>query len=239
MSHLLVQAVILWVEESKAAATFYTKALGLPVENNRVRLPDGVILILCPGRVSCNTRGPHGLVPALEVDDIAAAKAHLRGLQRPIVFEEVVPGLARLTFLDPDGNALDLVQPLDVEAWERGARIPEKDAGSGPPRVRGLFELSLYARDVPAMIHFYRDQLALETGLAYFAHIHLLFDNVPLVIRPTWHRCNVQTRHTPALLARPTDGHASQAGASPALCPEDHPGQFDGEHTWVLGTITA
>ncbi len=234
MSGLWVDAVVLWVQDTERAAAFYRDGLGLAAQGSAFRLPDGLRLILCPGRVACSVRGPHGLVPALEVNDIVAARAHLRRLGRPVVFEEVVPGLARVTFIDPDGNAIDLVQPLEVEKWQRGARIPEGDAERHPPQVRGLFELSVYARDTARMLRFYRDILGLDTGLAYFAHIHLLFENVPLVIRPTWYNCNEQSRHTPALLVRK---HANGMEHPPnllSICEDPLSGQFDGEHTWVL-----
>ena len=206
--------------------------MGLEGEGAGIPLPDGTAFLLCTPRPACTVRGPHGIVPALEVDDIAQAKAHLRRLERPIVMEEVVPGLARLTFLDPWGNAVDLVQTLDASRWQRGARIPEV-AAHGPPRVRGLFEVSLYALDVPAAVRFYREEMGLATGLTYFAHIHLLFENLPLVVRPTWHRCAVTAAHTPALVV----GREEEVGEDPSparVCEQATARWYDGEYTRVF-----
>ncbi len=231
MSGLWVHALALHVDDLAQARAFWHEHMGLAAADDMLRLPDGLTLLLCAGRAACTTRGPHGIVPALEVEDIAAARAYLRHLGRPVVFEEVVPGLARITFLDPAGNPIDLVQSLDVATWQRGARIPQ--ASPRAPRVLGIFELSLYALDAPARVRFYRDTLGLATGLAYFAHVHLLFENVPLVVRPTWHRCTTSLPHTPALLVAPTapsdddpDLRAVCAGASPTW--------FDGEYTRVF-----
>ncbi len=231
MSGPRVAGVLLWVKEGDRAAEFYGQALGITPDDARLPLPDGTFLLLCPGRVPCNARGPHGLVPALEVDDIAAAKARLQRLGRPIPFEEVVPGLARLTFLDPDYNPIDFVQPLDAARWERGARISSRDEETDF-QVKGLFELSVYARDVATVRRFYQERLGLETGLAYFAHIHLLFENVPLVIRPTWHTCNTRERHTPAILVFSNDG-AKHIAANVVSCFPPQDAVFDGEHTWI------
>ncbi len=231
MSAPRVVGILLWVGDESRAAEFYREALGVVPEGSRLPLPDGTSLYMCPGRVACGVRGPHGLVPALEVDDIVAAKARVRRLGRPIPFEEVVPGLARLTFLDPDGNPLDLVQPLEVTRWERGARIP--DEGAKPQfQVKGLYELSVYARDVGAVRRFYRDRLGLETGLAYFAHVHLLFENLPLVVRPTWHACGMRERHTPAILISPT-GEQGHPAPVQLPCEPSKAALFDGEHTWI------
>ncbi len=237
-----LDAVLLWVRDQEQAAAFYAQAMGLPAREGRITLPDGHVLYLCSGRVPCHARGPHGIVPVLEVADIAHARAWVQHLGRPIVFEEVVPGLARFIFLDPDGNPIDLAQVLDTQTWERGARIPVwKTPPTSPPQVLGLFELSLYARDAGAALRFYRDVLGLETGLAYFAHVHLLFENAALVIRPTWHRCDQREPHTPALVlageATTTQQDTCRAvgrevtrrpvcGQSLCVCE-------DGEHTWV------
>lgn len=231
-----LQGVVVWVGDEAQACTFYQRALGLVCQDPSVTLPDGVTIHLEPGRVRCSARGPHGVVPALEVADIAAAKGWLQSLQRPIVFEEVVPGLARFTFLDPDGNPVDLVMPLATDRWARGQSIPVADAG-GPPEVRGLFEVSVYVRDLRSAVRFYRDGLGLETGLTYFAHLHLLFENTALVLRPTWVRCSHRASHTPALVVDGPFRCPDEVGKSKVvdlhhLDPDK--ACWDGEHTWVL-----
>ncbi len=228
MSALWVHALVLYVNDEARARAFWGHEMGLPQVAPGVRLPDHLTLAFCAGRGRCTARGPHGLVPALEVDDIARARAYVRARGRPIVFEEVVPGLARFTFLDPEGNAVDMVQTLEVTKWQRGDRIPDVPADH-PPRVLGLFEVSLYALDVARAVRFYREQVGLPTGLAYFAHIHLLFQNLPLVIRPTWHRCESRDPHTPALVI----GHTppQKHDPSPRQWYELAPTWEDEEHT--------
>lgn len=241
MSGSRVEALRLWVEDLDRATGFYTTMLGIEPEGKGVRLPDGMLWELCAGRKSCAARGPHGIVPALHVEDIAEAKAWVRRQGYPLLFEEVVPGLARITTMDTEGNPIDLVQELDASEWHRGMRIPE-GKGAHPPRVYGLFELSLYARDTGRALHFFRDILGLEPGLAYFAHVHLLFENVPLVIRPTWRQCDVTEQHTPALVLDggiPTAGWEAcvqegyTRGEHIRVCGQVCRGCFDGEHTWV------
>ncbi len=232
-----LDALLLWADDPAAPAAFYAQMEGIRREGTTLRLPDGHVWQLCPGRKECPTRGPHGIVPALAVRDIVEAKGWIRHMGRPIVFEEVVPGLARFTFLDPTGQPVDMVQELDASTWTRGARIPEPEAPPRPPRVTGLFELSLYAVDTTRALHLYRDTLGLEVGLAYFAHIHLILDTIPLVIRPTWHRCRGELPHTPALRLRvPPDlpGKCRAAGlAWTAPLPDACPGSWywDGETT--------
>ncbi len=231
-----LKTLLLWTNDVRQASAFYRRALGIRAEGSFLLMPDGFRWQLCAPRPECRARGPHGIVPALEVEDIVQAKAWLRKLKRPIVFEEVVPGLARFIFLDPDGNPVELVQALDVGTWERGAHIPDPASEpSAPPPVVGMFEVSLYARDVPAAVRFYREVLGLETGLTYFAHIHLLFDNLPLVIRPTWRQCDQSLPHTPALIVTPSSGaKGSPPWQKHTLCARVWPSLFDGEHTWVL-----
>ncbi len=229
-------SLLWWVNDTEQISAFYQEALGIGSDEGALLLPDGFRWHLCTPRPPCRARGPHGIVPVLEVKDIAQAKAWIKRLKRPVVFEEIVPGLARFIFLDSDGHPVELVQPLNVETWERGARIPEPPSPpSAPPHVVGMFEVSLYTRDVSASVRFYRDVLGLETGVAYFAHIHLLFDNLPLVIRPTWRRCDQSRPHTPALVVAcsPDEGRGLP-WEDRSLCGQGWPALFDGEHTWVL-----
>ena len=240
MSSWHLNALYLFVGDVQQAAAFYREVLAAQVQGDDLLWPDGFRWHLCSPRPICRARGPHGVVPVLEVDDLVQAKAWIRSHARPIVFEEVVPGLARLIFLDPDGNPVELVQSLAVDEWQRGARLPEFEGTPIPPRVVGMFEVSVYARDVPASVRFYRDVLGLETGLAYFAHIHLLFDNLPLVIRPTWRQCDQPAPHTPALSLTPGGEDTPQLRwEHTTVCGRSFEGVFDGEHTWVLMEPTA
>ncbi len=227
-----VTGLILWAQEVPSVLTWYEQILGLPVKNGAIILPDGIRFLWQENRPSCPTRGPHGVVPALEVDDIAQAKAWLRAVERPIVFEEIIPGLARLTFLDPAGIPIDLVQVLEVQRWQRGQQIPLGTA-QHPPVISGLFEISVYVENIRNALAFYRDVLHLETGLTYFAHYHLLFTNVPLVLRPTWHRCPQQAPHTPALLIQGVYHCPAEYRLSPPFAPTQL-ACWDGEHTWIF-----
>ncbi|NPA91935.1 MAG: hypothetical protein GXO55_10925 [Chloroflexi bacterium] len=237
MSGLSLAGLFLWARDVSRARAFYAQWKGWVEAEGGFRLPDGILWRVCSGRGNCSTRGPHGVVPALAVEDVAQAKAWLQAQGRPLVFEEVVPGLARLTFIDPEGNPVDVVQEVDVAGWQRGQRIPAASDSSEPPRVLGLFELSLYTHDVPRAQRVYQEGLGLTLGLAYFAHIHLLFDNVPLVLRPTWHRCPTQEPHTPALLllgeALPTCRVEGLTWKPLNLCYTPCSGCHDGEYTWV------
>lgn len=229
-----LRGLVLWVAGRDEACRFYENALGLSCSEGGIRLEDGIVLSFAEPRPPCKARGPHGVVPALEVADIAVAKGWLQQLGRPIVFEEVVPGLARLTFLDPDGNPVDLVMPFETQEWERGRSISAVEA-SAPPHVRGLFEVSVYVRDLRAAVAFYRDTLGLETGLTYFAHLHLLFENAALVLRPTWVNCGQEQPHTPALVVEgPVTCEAPNAPFGPPSRVAVRHACWDGEHTWVL-----
>ncbi len=231
----------LWVEDTGRARDFYGRHLGMKWQEGHLVLADGTYWHLCPGRIPCQTHGPHGLVPALEVEDISQAKAWFRQQGHPLLFQEVVPGLARLTLSDPEGNAFDLVQSLDASTWTRGANIPEPAHVSTPPRVLGLFELSLYARETDRALSFYRDVLGLDVGLAYFAHVHLLLGEIPLVIRPTWRRCSLRKFHTPGLIVRLEADNSleercrthSYEVSLVELCGETYQACFDKEHTWL------
>lgn len=195
-----LSGLVLWVRDAAAARAFYVQTLGLSGEGDQVRVPGGVTFFLQEGRGTCHARGPHGVVPALHVPDLAAAKGWLERVGCPIVFEEVVPGLARLTCLDPDGNAVDLAELRAPRTWRRGERVLARPDVSQPPSPQGLLEISLYAPDTGAALTFCRQVLALETGVAYFAHVHLLLGDLPLVIRPTWQRCTRPEAHTPGLV---------------------------------------
>ena len=238
---LRLERLLIWVQDVQRARRFYHESLGMQQEKSGLRLADGTRIELCSGRVPCTARGPHGIVPAFLVEDVAQAKAWLRAQGRPILFEEVVPGLARVTSMDPAGNAFDLVQELDASRWQRGMRIPDV-SGIAPPTVLALFELSVYVRDTANTLHFFRDTLGLEVGLAYFGHVHLLLGDVSLVIRPTWRQCEVTREHTSALvlsgglperiwaMCQAQGKHMEFEGA---VCGRLCRGCLDGEHTWV------
>ncbi len=232
-----LNALVMWSVNVQDTLAFYAQWEGVQIHDARVFFPDGHEWRVCPGRVPCKARGPYGIVPALAVGDIVQAKAWVRRVGRPIVFEEVVPGLARLTFLAPDGQPVDLVQELDTRGWQRGARIPEVQHVSGPPRVEGLFELSLYANETSRVLRVYREVLGLEVGLAYFAHTHLLLEPTVLVVRPTWRACREALPHTPALLLQAPVSLPERCRAEGLEYPHPLPCAiadvwcWDGEHT--------
>jgi len=197
--------LVMRVRSVDAAGAFYSTTLGLQGEGERLRLGDGLFLDLVEGRPPCSAREPHGAVPAFLVSNLSQAKGWLQHTGCPIVFEEVVPGLARLAFLDPDDNAIELVEERDPEQWVRGAAITASAGEASPAVVEGVLEVSIFANDTAGVLSFYRDVLSLPVGAAYFAHVHLMTDNVPLVLRPTWCRCGQAQPHTPGLVLEGVD----------------------------------
>jgi catechol 2,3-dioxygenase-like lactoylglutathione lyase family enzyme len=150
---------------------------------------------LLPGAQPCGTRGPHGLLPSFRVDDFGQARGYLLARKVPIVFEEILPGLKLLVFLDPDGTPIQLAQPTDPTRWDiaerRLLRMRRRiDAvPPGPLRLGPLDEITIYTPDITASVAFYRDLIGLPVGLSFFGHIHLVMANAPLVLRGNNRHC--------------------------------------------------
>lgn len=153
-----------------------------------------VVWRLLPGAMPCGTRGPHGSLPAFAVDDFGQARGYLQAHDIPIVFEEILPGVSLLIFLDPDATPIELAQSTRAGEWDIAdrrllrSRQRQDEAPAGPLVLGALTELTLYTHDITASVRFYRDVLGLPVGLSFFGHVHLVMENVPLVLRGTnWH----------------------------------------------------
>ncbi len=202
----LVRLVALetWVVDEAATEAFWRRLFHLQPDT---RHPlsytlEGLSWRMLPDAQPCGTRGPHGVVPAWNIADFGAARGALLTAGVPVVFAEMLPGASLLVFLDPSANAIELLQPEDPKNWDiarrRALRSHRRhdDAPSLPLTLHGLQELSIYTHDVTASVRFYRDVLGLPTGLAYFGHVHLVAENVPVVIRASNTRCREpQHRH--------------------------------------------
>ncbi len=187
-----------YVEDVTAACHFWRRhfRLGFFQEEGIGRLQLGeVTWELWPGGRFCGTRGPHGALPVFAIDDFSRARGHLLAHAIPIVFEEMIPGLNLMVFLDPDNNPFELAQETDPDAWDIAQRKElrakrRQDAPSREPiPLLGLMELTLYAHDITASVRFWRDLVGLPVGLSYFAHVHLVAENLPVVLRTTRWRC--------------------------------------------------
>ncbi len=150
---------------------------------------------MLPGGRFCGTRGPHGAMPVFSIDDFGRARGYLIAHDIPIVFEEMMPGMSLMVFLDPDNNPFELAQETDPGAWDISQRKAlrtkrRRDAPQAQPiRLLGFSELTIYAHDITASVNFYRDVIGLPVGLSYFAHVHLVAENAPVVLRTTRWRC--------------------------------------------------
>lgn len=193
-----------YVGDLSATRTFWQKYFGLtPVRSTqglRYEL-DGVGWEQLPGGRFCGTKGPHGVLPIFAVPDFGRARGALQAWSIPIVFEEILPGMSLLIFLDPDQNPFGLAQTTDPGAWRISQRKAlrtkrRRDAASDQPiALKGVSEITIYTDNISASVSFYRDIVGLPLGLAYFAHVHLAADNVPVVLRTTRWQC--KARHQP------------------------------------------
>jgi catechol 2,3-dioxygenase-like lactoylglutathione lyase family enzyme len=160
----------------------------------RYQLVDVVWEMLSGGRF-CGTRGPHGALPVFEIDDFGHARGYLLAHDIPIVFDELIPGLNLLIFLDRDSNPFELAQETDPGDWDIAQRKALRtkrrhDAPQDAPvMLRRIAELTIYTHDITASVKFYRDVVGLPVGLSYFAHVHLAAENVAVVLRTTRWQC--------------------------------------------------
>lgn len=155
-----------------------------------------------PGGKFCGTRGPHGVIPVFGIDDFGLARGYLMAHDIPVVFEEMLPGMNLLVFLDPDSNPFELAQETDPDVWRISQRKAlrtkrRQDAPQAEPvTLHGVTELIIYTHDITASVKFYRDVVGLPVGLAYFSHVHLVAENVPVVLRTTRWQCKApEQRH--------------------------------------------
>ena len=187
-----------YVGDVRAARAFWQQhfrlAFAVRAGIGTVQLGD-ILWELRPGGRFCGTRGPHGALPVFAIDDFSRARGYLLAHDIPIVFEEMIPGLNLLIFLDPDSNPFELAQETDPDAWDIAQRkalrtkrrhdAPQED----PVSLQGLTELTIYTHDITASVHFYRDVVKLPVGLSYFGHVHLAAENLPVVLRTTRWQC--------------------------------------------------
>ena len=184
-----------YVRSVERTRDFWAAHFGLRPDAEGVYRLGDVIWRLRPAADPCGTKGPHAALPAFEIEDFGAARGYLQARGIPIVFEEMLPGLNLLIFLDPDGSPFELVQITDPRSWDIGQRRElrtrrRKDrAAKGPLRLGRLAELTMYVTDITAGVRFYRDVVGLPVGVSFFGHVHLVLDNVPLVLRPTNIHC--------------------------------------------------
>lgn len=192
-----LHAIVTYVSDVAATGVFLKNHFGLetPVDQPGTYLLGDITWRLLPGAEPCGTHGPHGVLPAFFVEDFGAAHGYLNEWHVPIVFEEMLPGLNLLIFLDPDGNPIELMQESDAREWDirnrKALRTKQRrdEAHAGPLALGGLGELTIYTHDVTASGWFYRNVVGLPVGLSFFGHIHLVADNLPVVLRSTNWKC--------------------------------------------------
>jgi catechol 2,3-dioxygenase-like lactoylglutathione lyase family enzyme len=187
-----------YVGDLAAARDFWQRHFGLTPASEgdilRYELGD-VVWEHYPGGRFCGTRGPHHAMPVFGIDDFSHARGYLLAHDIPIVFEELIPGLNLIIFLDPDSNPFELAQETDPGEWDIAQRKElrtkrRQDAlQTSPIALRGITEITIYTHDITASVQFYRDVVGLPVGLSYFAHVHLAAENVAVVLRTTRWQC--------------------------------------------------
>jgi catechol 2,3-dioxygenase-like lactoylglutathione lyase family enzyme len=191
-----LHAIVTYVRDVAVTSAFLKNHLGLEslVDQSDTYLLGDITWRLLPGAEPCGTHGPHGVLPAFFVEDFGAARGYLNEWHVPIVFEEMVPGLNLLIFLDPDGNPIELMQETDAREWDirkrKALRTRQRrdEPSAGPLKLGDLGELTIYTHEITASGRFYQDVVGLPVGLSFFGHIHLVADNLPVVLRATnWH----------------------------------------------------
>ncbi len=190
-----------YVSDLAVSQDFWLRHFGLLAvrQKNALQYKMGdVVWEHLPGGKFCGTRGPHGVMPVFGIDDFGRARGYLMSHDIPIVFEEMLPGMSLLVFLDKDSNPFELAQETDPGAWRISQRKAlrtkrRQDAPQAKPvTLRGVTELIIYSHDITASVKFYRDVIGLPVGLAYFAHVHLVAENVPVALRTTRWQCKAR-----------------------------------------------
>jgi catechol 2,3-dioxygenase-like lactoylglutathione lyase family enzyme len=110
-----VDFVTVPTDDFEASVHFYGTVLGLPAGKRWGDRPAAefqagnlTLAIMDPTAFGQEFR-PHGLPIALQVDDVAAARAHLEGQGVRFVSDLIDSGVChQAIFLDPAGNSLDL-----------------------------------------------------------------------------------------------------------------------------------
>jgi predicted enzyme related to lactoylglutathione lyase len=110
-----VDFVTVPTQDFDASVHFYGSVLGLPFVKKWGDRPAAefqagnlTLAVMDPTAFGQEFR-PHGLPIALQVDDVAAARAHLEAQGVKFVTDVIDSGVChQAIFLDPSGNALDL-----------------------------------------------------------------------------------------------------------------------------------
>jgi catechol 2,3-dioxygenase-like lactoylglutathione lyase family enzyme len=225
-----------YVRDVAATGAFLRKHFGLKELSGRpgTYLLGDIEWRLLPGGEPCGTHGPHGMLPAFFVEDFGAARGYLNAQHIPIVFEEMLPGLNLLIFLDPDGNPIELMQETDTREWDirhrKALRTKRRQDESPrtPLKLGGFGEMTIYTHDITSSARFYRDVVGLPAGLSFFGHIHLVAENVPIVLRGTNWKCKApHLSHATEIVLSVFDLQSfrkrlSAAGHSPAIVSPSH-----------------
>ncbi len=123
MAITAVRGVDIWVSDLSRAVDFYRTLVGFCFQwataTEALMRVGGAEVRLRAGAKPCHKPGPWGIAPMFAVVDIEAAHNVLTAADVPVVFRETVPGANFLTFLDLDGNAVQLVQYTDPRVWRR------------------------------------------------------------------------------------------------------------------------
>jgi predicted enzyme related to lactoylglutathione lyase len=110
-----VDFVAVPAKDFDASVQFYGEVLGLPFVKRWGEMPGAefqagnlTLAVMDPTAFGQEFR-PHGLPIALQVDDVAAARAHLEAQGVTFTADTIDSGVChQAIFLDPAGNTLDL-----------------------------------------------------------------------------------------------------------------------------------
>ena len=109
-----IDTVLVFVTDIERSIQWYSEVFGLTLKFQRgdfaVFDAGNIPLALHGGAQPCDVQGPHGSLISLAVDDYAATKERLESHGCTFVFENESPDAIFGTFLDPDGNPLQIAE---------------------------------------------------------------------------------------------------------------------------------
>ncbi len=109
-----IDSVLIFVTDFERSCRWYQEVLGLTLQSQHgefaVFETGNIPLMLHGGAQPCGQRQEHGSLISFAVDDYAAAKEHLMAQGCTFVFEGQSSDAVFGTFLDPDGNPLQISQ---------------------------------------------------------------------------------------------------------------------------------
>ncbi len=111
------QGVIIWTEDLKGLLPFYRDTLGLPTQmeaDGFAVLQGGQLALGQHSEVKGKSRDPNRMMVNLNVDDCQAEYQRLNGKGVQFIREPSKDpgGFTIATFLDPDGNTLQLFEGM-------------------------------------------------------------------------------------------------------------------------------